>query len=553
MAIEEGLVVVYARYSTDRQDARSIEDQVRRCRAYAATRGYRVVEEYCDAAVSGAHVQRIDMQRLLAAARCKGGAPFRAVLVDDLSRLSRDLGNTWQIVFHDLAAADVRVIDVTTGMASDGAGARLTFGAMALVNDTFLQLVRTETHGGLEGRALGGFSTGGRCFGYATVEEDNPPDREHPRKRFVVETEQAAIVLRVFRLFAEGHALKKIAGLLNEEGIAAPNDGGRGNKNGRGWGHTTIRSMLRNERYVGRFTWNGSKWVRVADRKSRRRVKRPEAEWVTREYPELAIVPSALWQHVQARFRRVYATARGRPPATGRHVHLVSGLLRCGACGGSMTVVSRRTKASVSYARFGCTAHYSRGAAICANALSVSEKKVSRTLIQVLKEKLDRPDVVHRFVTTFRRRTAELRSAGGPSDDVDRRVRESEHRVANLTDALAKVGWSDALAVRLREEEAVLGRLKSERTARARTDSSRPMPDPAAISRYLTNLFTLLQTDTARGREILSRFVAPIVMTPETEGPARRYRATGAFNLSFVLTAASAEPWTGKSSCAGRI
>jgi hypothetical protein len=79
------------------------------------------------------------------------------------------------------------------------------------------------------------------------------------------------------------------------------------------------------------------------------------------------------------------------------------------------------------------------------------------------------------------------------------------------------------------------------------------MPDPAAISRYLTNLFTLLQTDTARGREILSRFVAPIVMTPETEGPARRYRATGAFNLSFFLTAASAEPWTGKSSCAGRI
>jgi len=31
------------------------------------------------------------MQRLLVAARAKGGAPFRAVLVDDLSRLSRDL------------------------------------------------------------------------------------------------------------------------------------------------------------------------------------------------------------------------------------------------------------------------------------------------------------------------------------------------------------------------------------------------------------------------------------------------------------------------------
>src|SRR5262245_15211535 len=167
---------IYARYSTDRQDARSIDDQVRRCRAHAATNGLDVRAEYSDAATSGAHVEREGMQKLLAAARARSGPPFQIVLVDDLSRLSRDLGDTWQIVFRDLASAGVRVIDVTTGLASDGAGARLTFGALALVNDTFLQLVRAETHRGLEGRALAGFSTGGRCYGYATVQEDNPPE-----------------------------------------------------------------------------------------------------------------------------------------------------------------------------------------------------------------------------------------------------------------------------------------------------------------------------------------------------------------------------------------
>lgn len=180
-------VAIYARYSTDRQDARSIDDQMRRCRVHAANHGFRVVAEYSDAAMSGAHVDRGDMQRMLAASRQRSGGPFRAVLVDDLSRLSRDLGNTWQIVFHDLASTDVKVIDVTTGLSSDGAGARLTFGAMALVNDTFLQLVRTETHRGLEGRALGGFWTGGRCYGYRTIQEENPPDPEHPRKRSVVD------------------------------------------------------------------------------------------------------------------------------------------------------------------------------------------------------------------------------------------------------------------------------------------------------------------------------------------------------------------------------
>ncbi len=548
-------VAIYARYSTDRQDARSIDDQVRRCRVHAANHGFRVVAEYSDAAMSGAHVERADMQRMLTASRQRSGAPFRAVLVDDLSRLSRDLGNTWQIVFHDLASTDVKVIDVTTGLSSDGAGARLTFGAMALVNDTFLQLVRTETHRGLEGRALGGFWTGGRCYGYRTIQEENPPDPEHPRKRSVVDESEAELVVRVFRQFADGTALKKIASMLNEEGIPAPNDGGRGNKRGHGWGHTTIRAMLSNERYIGRSTWNQSKWVRVPGRKSRRRVMRPESEWIKHEVPELAIVPPKLWKEVQERFTRVYTKGPGRPAGTGQHVYLVSGLMRCGTCGGSMTIVRRKTKAGVPYANFGCTAHYSRGSAICANALSISEKKASRTLVHALKEKLDRPDLFDRFVSTFKQRVATLRGEShGDADDADRRVRECERRIANLTEALAKVGWSESLGNKLREEEALLVRLKADRTTAAKDPALRVIPHPKAIEAYLRNLFTLLDTDPARGREILSRFVAPIVMTPEIEGPARRYRATGAFNMSFFLSVIpTAETRTGKSGCAGRI
>jgi hypothetical protein len=50
-------------------------------------------------------------------------------------------------------------------MSSDPEGSGVTFGA-ALVNDTFLRLVRKETHRGLEGRALYGFATGGKCYTY---------------------------------------------------------------------------------------------------------------------------------------------------------------------------------------------------------------------------------------------------------------------------------------------------------------------------------------------------------------------------------------------------
>ena len=170
-------VAVYARYSTDRQDARSIDDQVRRCRQFAVSRGFGVAAEYSDAAVSGSHSDRENLQRLLADAR--RGA-FRHVLIDDLSRLSRDLGDTWRLVFSEFASHDVSVVDVTSGLSSDAQGARMAFGAMALISDGFLQMIRTETHRGLEGRALAGFATGGKTYGFSTVPEPNPPQPEHP-------------------------------------------------------------------------------------------------------------------------------------------------------------------------------------------------------------------------------------------------------------------------------------------------------------------------------------------------------------------------------------
>lgn len=253
MKANPAAVAIYARYSTDRQDARSIDDQIRRCRALAAARGYSVSAEYGDAAISGTHTDRASLQRLMADAR--RGA-FRSVLVDDLSRLSRDLGDFWRLTFSEFASMGVRVIDVTTGMASDDRGARMAFGAMALISDGFIQMIRTETHRGLEGRALAGFATGGKTYGFTTVVEPNPPQPDHPRKARVIATEAADIVTRIFEYCAGGMALKKIAALLNEERIPAPHDGGKGNKRAQGWGHTTILAMLRNEQYIGTWTWN---------------------------------------------------------------------------------------------------------------------------------------------------------------------------------------------------------------------------------------------------------------------------------------------------------
>jgi hypothetical protein len=114
--------------------------------------------------------------------------------------------------------------------------------------------------------------------------------------------------------------------------------------------------------------------------------------------------------------------------------------------------------------------------------LSVSEKRASRTLVDALRAKLARPELVERFVSVFRQRTAARLAEGAPADRLPERLRDGERRIANLTEALAKVGGSEALAAKLREEEATLGRLEAERTAAGRRPTAPVVPHPTAIA-----------------------------------------------------------------------
>jgi hypothetical protein len=123
------------------------------------------------------------------------------------------------------------------------------------------------------------------------------------------------------------------------------------------------------------------------------------------------------------------------------------------------------------------------------------------------------------------------RTSSSNAADLERRIRETEGRARNVTEALAKIGYSEALLEQLRIEEARLATLKADQAAR-RPRPIRPLVvPPERIQGYIGNLVGVLETDPARGRERLGRHLAQVVMTPEGEGPSRTYRATGAFNL----------------------
>src|SRR6516165_1884144 len=79
---------LYARYSTDKQSERSIDDQFHVCEDVTKRHGFTVVDRFEDAACSGGTTRRPGYQRMLDAAR-RGGSTL------SWQKTSRVCGVSW--------------------------------------------------------------------------------------------------------------------------------------------------------------------------------------------------------------------------------------------------------------------------------------------------------------------------------------------------------------------------------------------------------------------------------------------------------------------------
>src|SRR5258708_14511035 len=157
---------------------------------------------------------REGLQMLLAAAAAPERA-FDCILIDDTSRLTRKLADALNL-YEKLTFAGVRLVAVSQGVDSDSSQAELLIGVHGLIDAVYWRELAQKTHRGMQGLALRGSHTGGRCFGYRSIKSDDGS------ARLEVKEAEAEIIRRIFRLYAEsGYSLKKIAHLLNAEGVTS--------------------------------------------------------------------------------------------------------------------------------------------------------------------------------------------------------------------------------------------------------------------------------------------------------------------------------------------
>ena len=248
-----GNVAIYARFSCDNQREASIEDQIRRCREYVTQAGGDPEQAltFTDRALSGSSLERPGFEAMMRAVEHQ---EIDVIVTEDLSRISRDFADA-ALVFRRLRFADVPLIGIADGIDTSAKDAKLSFTLKSLVVDLYLDDLRDKTRRGLIGRALAGYSTGPRPYGYGSE-----PVYEAGRKvghRVHIVEQQADVVRRIFSEYAKGRSYQQIATALEADGIQC--ESVRKGKRARGWYASTIRTMLANERYAGIWTYGKTK------------------------------------------------------------------------------------------------------------------------------------------------------------------------------------------------------------------------------------------------------------------------------------------------------
>ena len=281
--------VIYARYSSERQTEQSIDGQLRECMEYAERNDMVIVDTYIDRAMTGTNDNRTDFQRMLKDAQ---KSAWDIVLVYKFDRFSR---NKYEAAIHKKTLKDhgITLVSCKEHIPEGPEGVILESLLEGMAEYYSLELAQKVSRGQRESRIKGNYAGGGVPYGYRVE-----------NKKFVIHEDEAAIVVRIYEMYAAGTYGRNIIKALTDEGIM--------HRKGKPFTKTIIYGILQNTRYAGIY------------------VHKTEGEY-TNTFPR--IVPQPLFESVQ---RIMEENRYGRHPKE-HVVYLLKNKMRCGYCGKPVT------------------------------------------------------------------------------------------------------------------------------------------------------------------------------------------------------------------------
>lgn len=480
------------------------------CRLRAEKEGWQIVEEYSDHSISGSSmIQRPGIQALVLDSAC---GRFDMVLAEALDRISRDQEDIAGI-YKRMRYADVKMFTLSEGEINE-----LHVGLKGTMNALFLKDLADKTRRGQRGRIEAGKSGGGNAYGYDVVKKFDG-NGEPIRGDRTINPVQAEVVRRIFRDYATGKSAKRIAVELNHDGVEAPSGGD--------WSFSTINGnpkrgngILNNEMYVGKLVWNRQRFIKDPDTGKRQARPNPESEWVIQEAPELRIVEDDLWAAVKERQKTVKHERRDDGAEVENHFrdrrrpkYLLSGLTKCGCCGGGYSMISAQL--------VDCSTRRNKGT--CQNGMNIRRDALEVRVLNVLRYNLMQPELFQEFCDEFTREMNRLRMEGRATIDTAMAEKKKiERELEKILDLYLK----DALSVDMVKERSkkLEARKKELEDILAEAEEPPPLLHPNMAHHYraqVEELYTALQEDFEARRmeatDVLRSLVKEIVLTPDPE------------------------------------
>lgn len=235
-------VAIYVRVSTDEQakEGFSIPAQRERLRAFCASQGWEIVQEYIEEGWSAKDLERPQMKQLLKDIK-KGNIDI--VLVYRLDRLTRSVLDLYLLLqtfekYNVAFRSATEVYDTSTAMG------RLFITLVAALAQWERENLAERVKFGIEQMIDEGKKPGGHSpYGYKFDKDFNCTMIE----------EEANVVRMIYRMYCDGYGYRSIADRLNELGIKP--------RIAKEWNHNSIRDILTNDMYIGTYRW-GNKVVK---------------------------------------------------------------------------------------------------------------------------------------------------------------------------------------------------------------------------------------------------------------------------------------------------
>jgi len=507
-------VALYARVSSEQQAEKnnSIPSQFRLLHEYALKHNMTVYKEYVDKAESALSADRPAFLEMIAETK-KKFPPFQAILVWKLSRFARNRQDS--IIYKAmLKKQSIEVISISEPIDSSPQG-QLMEGMIEVLDEFYSAVLAQETLRGLIENARKGYRNGGYAiFGYKNIQVYD--ENSNPKTKYEINKEEGRTVRLIFELYAKGNGLKNIVIYLNKNGHK-PRSGGK-------WSPTTVANLLRNESCIGWTVFN------KRDNKTIGRQFKPKDQWVIIKNTHEPIISEALFNKVQKLIEKRHPSRQ--PARVTASSYLLSGLMKCGKCGGAygVTGYGRGRK----YAYYNCITYSKQGKSVCPGK-RVRADELDKEIIERVKALLFSDQNMKKLVNDINTAAKSLRSEyGTKTTELKKKASEIQLRIMRQYEAIeSSIIDLSLVAPRLKELKAQKDNFQEEISYyEALNKQYQPVQISSAhIKQYRKEMEAIfLGNNVQEQREFLKKFIEKIII--EEDGIEIVYYAPGAMSLS---------------------